>query len=315
MNLLSDKRVGVLLGGVSCEREISLKTGASVLKALKDAGYEAVAIDSGRDLFTRISREGVDVAFIALHGGCGEDGSVQGGLEVMGIPYTGSGVLASAIAMDKISAKKIFSINSIPTPAFSLASMAGGLDGLGFPIVVKPSAGGSTLGLSLVKDPSGLSEALETARGFGGAVLMEEYVTGREVSVSILDKRIFPVVEILKEGELYDYSAKYSSGGARFKVPADMEETLLKKVSDVALKSYAALGCRGAARVDIIVDNDGNPFVLEVNTSPGLTERSLLPMAAASAGLTYRDLVVEMLEGASLESSLYELDENETEGC
>ncbi len=296
------KRIGVLLGGVSSERKISLKTGASVLAALKGSGYSAVAIDAGKDLFSRITDEGVEAAFIALHGGVGEDGSVQGGLEVMGIPYTGSGVLASALAMDKIRAKEIFRLNSIPTPASSLCNTEEVLKNLNLPLVVKPSAGGSTLGLSIVKDASALPKAIELAGSFNEGILIEEYVSGREISVSVLDEEVFPVVEIFTAGELYDYKAKYTAGGASFKVPADMEPALTARVSDLALKSYTALGCRGAARVDILIGKGAEPFVLEVNTSPGLTERSLLPMAAEKAGLSYRDLVVRLLEGASLDS-------------
>ncbi len=304
-----DKKVGVLMGGVSSEREISLRTGASVLRALSDEGYDAVSIDAGTDLFTRLREEGVELAFIALHGGWGEDGSLQGGLEVMGIPYTGSGVLASAIAMDKIITKRVLLMNSIPTPAFSTSCSVEDVAGMRFPLVVKPSEGGSTLGLSLVGGPGEFRSAVDFARGFGGQVLVEEYIEGREVSVSIFDGSVFPVVEILIDGPLYDYEAKYSKGGARFSVPADLPETLNKEVSSIAKKAYEALGCRGAARVDIILDNENRPFVLEVNTSPGLTERSLLPMAAQEAGLSYRELVARMLEGASLEHG------HDKEGC
>jgi len=317
MSSLIGKRIGVLLGGVSSEREISLKTGASVLRTLKGAGYDAVAIDAGKDLFSRITDEGVEAAFIALHGGTGEDGSVQGGLEVMGIPYTGSGVLASALAMDKIRAKEIFRLNSIPTPAFSLGAAAEVLKKLNYPLVVKPSAGGSTLGLSIVKETQDLPEAIELAGSFNKGVLIEEYVAGREISVSVLDGEVFPVVEIFAVGGLYDYKAKYTAGGASFKVPADMDPALTAEVSSMALKSYTALGCRGAARVDILIGKGDNPFVLEVNTSPGLTERSLLPMAAEEAGLSYRDLVARMLEGASLDSRREDErpEKNEKQSC
>ncbi len=301
-----EKRIGVLMGGLSSERDISMRTGASVLSALLAEGYEAVGIDSGPDLFGRLVENGVEAAFIALHGGWGEDGSVQGGLEVMGIPYTGSGVLASAIAMDKVMTKKVLEMNSIPTPAYSATEAAGDLPEMGFPLVVKPRSGGSTLGLTLVRGPGGLEDAIDHALSFGGGVLVEEYMEGREVSVSMLGGRVFPVVEILTDGPLYDYEAKYSKGGARFAVPANLTEAIYKEVSSMARRAYGAIGCRGAARVDIIIDNEGRPFVLEVNTSPGLTERSLLPMAALEAGLSYRDLVVKILEGASLEHGHYE---------
>jgi len=299
---LEGGKVGVLMGGVSPEREISLRSGKAVLRALTEAGYDAAAIDAGEDLFARLRDEGVGAAFIVLHGGAGEDGSVQGGLEVMGIPYTGSGVLASALAMDKIAAKKILIHHSIPTPAFSADVTAEGVKGLKFPLVVKPSRGGSTLGLSLVEDVEALPLAVSEAREVGGAVLAEERIRGREVSVSILGGRVLPIVEIITDQGLYDYKAKYTPGGASFNVPAALGDGLRERINTIALETYNKLGCSGAARVDILIDEDNNPFVLEVNTSPGLTERSLLPMAAAEAGLTYRGLIVEMLEGASLKS-------------
>lgn len=306
MTSLRHKKIGVLMGGVSSEREVSLRSGTAVLNALGSAGYEAIGIDAGEDLFTRLRAGGVDTAFIALHGGLGENGSVQGGLEVMGLPYTGSGVLASAVCMDKIATKKLLVLNSLPTPAFSTEPTEEGVKGLGYPLVVKPSTGGSTLGLTIVEDAAGLSGAVSKASKFGDAVLVEQYITGREVSVSILGERVFPIVEIFAEGGIYDYKAKYTAGGAGLEVPAVLTRELRDAVSSLALSSYRELGCRGAARVDILIDCESNPFVLEVNTLPGLTERSLLPLAAAEAGLSYRDLIVEMLEGASLEKALHE---------
>ncbi|MFQ5479915.1 MAG: D-alanine--D-alanine ligase [Thermodesulfobacteriota bacterium] len=310
MSPLLGKRIAVLMGGESAEREISLRSGEAVLKALIEAGYDALAIDAGRDVFTRLEAEGAEAVFIVLHGGAGEDGSIQGGLEVMGLPYTGSGVMASALCMDKIAAKKLMLLNKIPTPAFSEVVTAEGVKGLKYPIIVKPSAGGSTLGLSLVTDEAGLEGARCKAARFGSAVLAEERVTGREVSISILDGRVFPIVEILTGGGLYDYEAKYTAGGASFTVPAKLPEKLCERLSSIALCSYRALGCSGAARVDILIDEESNPFVLEINTSPGLTSRSLLPMAAGEAGLSYTDLIVEILEGASLESAV-----DEKQGC
>ena len=306
MSSLRPGKIGVLMGGISPEREISLRSGDAVLRALLGAGYEAIAIDAGENLFTRLQAESVERVFIALHGGLGENGSVQGGLEVMGLPYTGSGVLASALCMDKIAAKKLLVFSSIATPAFSTDVTAKGLEGLKYPLIVKPSKGGSTLGLSVVEEAADLSRAVSEASKFGAAVLVEERITGREVSVSILEGRVLPIVEIFTEGRLYDYKAKYTEGKAGFEVPAVMTEDLRERVSSLALQSYSALGCRGAARVDILIDKNNEPFVLEVNTSPGLTERSLLPMAAASVGLSYTDLIVEILEGASLENAVDE---------
>ncbi len=303
MSAFIGKKIAVLMGGKSAEREISLRSGAVVLKALLEAGYNAMEIDAGKDVFTELRAAGVEAVFIALHGGDGENGSIQGGLEVMGLPYTGSGVLASALCMDKITAKKLLLLNGVPTPAFSAEVTPGGVKGLRYPLIVKPAAGGSTLGLTLVVDEAGLEEARLRAAKFGGAVLAEERITGREVSVSILNAAALPIVEIFTEGGLYDYEAKYTAGGAAFQVPAALTDDLRQRVTSIALKSYSTLGCRGGARVDILIDRENNPFVLEVNTCPGLTERSLLPMAASEAGLTYRDLIVEMLEGASTESA------------
>lgn len=291
------------MGGVSSERDISLKTGRSVLKALKESGYRAVGIDAEKDLCSKIKRRGVGAAFIALHGSLGEDGSVQGALEVMGVPYTGSGVLASAMAMDKVTAKKIFGYHGIPTPGFMVAEVKSGSPGLKLPLIVKPASGGSTIGVTVVRKRAALKGAVSKAKRFSRRVLIEEFIEGRELTVAIMDEEVFPVVEIIPKKGFYDFKAKYTSGMTEFRAPAPLKKTVEKKVKRAALGAYTALRCRGAARVDVVLDSAERPFVLEVNTVPGLTETSLFPMAAAAAGLDYRGLVETMLRGAALNKS------------
>ena len=287
------------MGGLSEEREISLKTGGAVLSCLVKSGYKAVGIDAGRDLAGRISGEGVEVAFVALHGRYGEDGCVQGLLEVMEIPYTGSGVMASAVAMDKAATKKVLSYHAVPTPAFRIVAPGGRVTGLKLPLIVKPVAQGSAIGVTVVRKRAGLDAAVNEACRYGPLAIVEEFIAGRELTVSILDSTVLPVIEIRPRAGFYDYRAKYTKGETEFIVPARLKKRVEKRVRAFAIDSYEALGCRGAARVDMVLDGEENPYVLEVNTVPGLTETSLFPKAAASAGLSYRGLVKRMLEGAS----------------
>lgn len=296
-----DKRIGVLMGGLSEEREISLKTGAAILKALGERGYRAAGIDAGRDLAGSLKRKKIEVAFIALHGRYGEDGCVQGLLEVMGIPYTGSGVQASSVAMDKVSAKKMLIFNSISTPAFAVIGDGMKTSSLRPPLVVKPACQGSAIGVSIVKKRTALDGAVKEAKRHGGAVLLERYIEGRELTVSILDGRVLPVIEIRPKEGFYDYTNKYTKGKTEFIVPAQLKAATRKKVEKEALGAYRALGCSGAARVDVMLDKKEVPYVLEVNTIPGMTELSLFPRAAASAGLDYPALVERMLLGAGLD--------------
>jgi D-alanine-D-alanine ligase len=292
-----EKKIGVLMGGISEEREISLKSGTAVTKALVDSRYKAVAIDCGRDIAGTIKEEAIEVAFIALHGRWGEDGSIQGLLEVMSIPYTGSGVLASALAMDKVSTKKVLAYHAIPIPPFR--EVRPGIKGLHMPVIVKPACQGSTIGVKLVNNELELEGAVEQAYEFGERIIAEKFVEGRELTVSILDERVLPVIEIISEG-IYDYKAKYMKGMADFKVPAELEKGLEKTVKEIALNAYTAIGCRGAARVDLILSSDERAYVLELNTIPGMSERSLFPMAAASVGMGFQALVEQMLLGARL---------------
>lgn len=301
------------MGGRSSEREISLKSGRAVLAALRASGVDAVAIDAASDITRAVKRHGVKKIFVALHGRWGEDGSVQGLLELLQIPYTGSGVLASALCMDKRATKIFLRQHGIATPCFEIITF----DGAGRAsksdllkkalkpdnmkkVVVKPLAEGSTLGLTIVKKKSALTSALKEARRYGKEVMVERYVEGREVTVGVIDGEALPIVEIEPNDGFYDYKAKYIKGNVNFTVPAPLGRALSAKVEKAALLSYSALGCRGAARVDIIIDKKGAPQVLEVNTIPGLTETSLLPMAARAGGMSYSKLVKEILKGARL---------------
>lgn len=296
--LFKQKTIGVLMGGESAERDISLKTGRAVLKALVELNYRVVGIDCRGDVAGKLSGEGVDVAFIALHGGPGEDGCIQGMLEVMGIAYTGSGVRASAVAMDKVTTKKLLRFHEIRTPGFSvLAADSSTATKLELPVIVKPSAQGSTLGIKLVQGWEDYDAAVAGAFEYGDTVMVEKFIIGRELTVSVLDHRVLPVIEIIPEG-IYDYRAKYTTGATEFKVPAVLGEEVEKAVKDSAYCAYTAIGCSGGARVDIVIDAGQNPYVLEVNTVPGLTELSLFPMAAASVGIGYAALVEQMLLGA-----------------
>lgn len=297
---LKKKKIGVLMGGTSEEREISLKTGRAVLGALLEKGYRAVAVDAGRDLAGKLGAGKIEVAFIALHGRFGEDGCVQGLLEVMGIPYTGSGVRASAMAMDKAVAKKLMEWHGVSTPR-SLVHDGKRAVTLRPPLVVKPACQGSAIGVSIVKSRSGLKKALELAGSFGGGVLVEKYIEGREITIGILDGAVLPTIEIRPRKGFYDYKAKYTKGMTDFLVPAPIAKAVDKRAAREALAAYRALGCRGAARVDLMLAKNGTPYVLEVNTVPGMTELSLLPRAAEAAGMDYPALVEEILKGAGLD--------------
>jgi len=289
------------MGGVSHEREISLKTGAAILKALQEGGYHAVGIDVSADIVKRLLEERIDAAFIALHGRWGEDGTVQGLLELLRVPYTGSGVLASALAMHKIKAKEIFLFQGIPTPEF-ITLQEGGLEEPPFPPpwVVKPASEGSTIGVGIVTDREGLEKAIRTAQGYDQQVLVEQFIEGKELTVGILKGEPLPVIEIAPRGGFYDYEAKYSPGMTEYLCPAPISEGKQKEVQGVSLRAYHALGCRGCARVDLRLSEGGEAFVIEVNTVPGMTETSLVPKAAAHVGISFPHLVEVILEEASL---------------
>ncbi|MBN1254458.1 MAG: D-alanine--D-alanine ligase [Deltaproteobacteria bacterium] len=289
------------MGGISHEREVSLKTGSAILKALQEREYQAVGIEVSSDIVQRLLDEQIDAAFIALHGRWGEDGTVQGLLELLRIPYTGSGVLASALAMHKIKAKEIFLYHDIPTPEF-ITPHEEELPNPPFPPpwVVKPASEGSTIGVDIVMENKGLKEAIRNARGYDQQVLVERFIEGKELTVGILAEKPLPVIEIVPHVGFYDYQAKYTAGQTEYLCPARISAQKKDEVQSVCLKAYHALGCSGCARVDLRLSEEEKPFVIEVNTVPGMTETSLVPKAAAHIGITFPQLVATILEEASL---------------
>ena len=306
---LKSKRVGVLFGGLSQEREISLLTGAAVMKALQGLGLDVVAVDVQKDIAARLVSEKIDLAFIALHGRYGEDGSIQGLLESMFIPYTGSGVLASAAGMEKVFAKEIFAAHGIPTPPYrafrSSVDALAAKDSLpfAFPVVVKPSREGSSVGVHVVKTQDGYQAAVTDAAKYAGRVLVEQFIAGREVQCAVLDDEALGVIEVIAAREFYDYEAKYKQGsGTRYVFPAELPEDVYQKVMEACLGAHRALGCSGATRSDMIATADGSVYLLEVNTLPGMTETSLLPKIAHGRGIEFAALCERLLQGASLKA-------------
>ncbi len=312
---LSDMKIGVLMGGISSERQVSLKTGSAVLDALISRGLVAVGIDVGRDLVQQLAAHNIDIAFIAMHGKWGEDGVIQGVLEFLDIPYTGSGVLGSALALDKIMSKRILIYHGIPTPRFAVMEKKGycnpawattrfpGIEladphRLGYPRVVKPACEGSTVGASIVQEATTFDDALSEAFRYGDRVLIEEYIAGREATVGVIDGRSLPVVEIVPKSGFYDYQAKYDADDTEYIVPADFTDEATALMQRYALATCQALRAKGAVRVDFRVSSDNEPYVLELNTIPGMTDHSLLPKAAAKAGISFDELCIKLLESA-----------------
>lgn len=299
--------VGVLMGGSSAERDVSLRTGAAIVAALRRLGRRAVEIDAGPDLPGQLARKKVGVAFIALHGRGGEDGSVQGLLECLAIPYTGSGVLASALAMDKKHSKWVFRAHGLPTPEFEV--LVDGVRGpwplerLVPPVVVKPICEGSSVGISVVRTRKDLSQALKTAFHYDPEALVESYIPGRDLTVGVLGDLALSVVEMLPRGGFYGYGPKYNDGETEYLVPAPLTTRQTARTQELALAAHRALGCRGASRVDFRLDERGRPQLIEVNTIPGMTATSLLPKSAAAAGIGFDDLVARILAAARLDVS------------
>jgi len=303
--MLTNKKIGVLMGGKSEEREVSLRSGNAIYTALKDLGYDVVAIDADSDLCQTLQREKIEITFIALHGGHGENGAVQGMLEVLGIPYTGSGVLASALAMDKEASKKIFLYHKIPVPPFlvlnreqSARSMDSSHVGFPMPWVVKPATEGSSIGVSIVKKEGQIRPAVEKAFSLSNRAIIEKYIEGKEVHIGMLNNRVLGGVEVRPSLEFYSYEAKYHAGLTEYILPPEIDSETYERAKETALSAHIALGCRGATRVDLRIDEEGNPHVLEVNTIPGMTETSLLPKIARLAGLDFSALIEDILRGA-----------------
>jgi len=309
------EKIAVLMGGRSLERDVSLKSGHRVYEALRDKGYEVSKLDVDENLVVNLKQNPVDLVYIALHGKYGEDGTVQQLLEIMGIPYTGPGVYASAVGFDKALAKEIFRRKKVPTPEFFTLSAgsfremgaAGALEDvvskLGLPIAVKPACQGSALGIKIAHSKEELPGALIGALSYDDKVILEKYIKGTEVSVSVIGNdnlEALPVIEVSTQKEFFDFESMYTMGQTEYFIPARLPEGLIKKVQEIAIRVHTVLNCRDVSRIDIMVDEDGAPYVLELNTSPGMTETSLLPMAAAARGIEFAELV-EMLVGFALE--------------
>ncbi len=305
-------RVGVVMGGTSSERDVSLRSGQAVAEALESRGYEVIRIDlrGGLEGIEALSLADIDVAFLALHGKQGEDGCVQGVLEMLGIPYTGSGVLTSALAMDKLKSKELFRLHNVPTPPYYVVDRAASdqlLDlhgSFGYPVVVKPRREGSSVGVAKVDDALGLTRAVESALIFDDSVLVERFIEGAEIAVAVLDGRVLGAIEIEPAGDMYDVVAKYSSSTTQYHLPARIDATRLIGIMNLAERAAEALDVRGAARVDLLVTPGMNEYVLEANTLPGMTETSLLPKIAAAAGYDFGALCEAILKTARLDSGL-----------
>lgn len=301
---MKNKRIGILMGGMSSEKEISLKTGEAVFEALKSRGHDVVKIFVDRDIDQVLRQTPIDVAFLALHGTYGEDGCIQGLLELMGIPYTGAGVLASALAMDKLKSKEMFRLHNVPTPPYyavdgadvdKLESIHGSF---GFPAFVKPRRDGSSVGAGRANNLAELVERVEDAAQFDSSVLVERFVAGREVAVAVLDGRALGAIEIVPRGSFYDYKSKYQKGQSDYYFPARLSPTRYKGVLNIAERASRCLGADAYSRVDVLVTEGENEYVLEVNTLPGMTATSLVPKIAAGAGYSFPDLCETILSRA-----------------
>jgi D-alanine-D-alanine ligase len=295
-------KVAVLLGGKSAEREVSLKSGAMVLKALRSRGVNALPFDPGERGLDALIDERFDRAFIALHGRFGEDGTIQGILEWLGIPYTGSGVLASALAMDKLRTKRLWAAEKLPTPGYEVLGEQSNFRitarRLGVPLMVKPASEGSSIGMSKVRAAAKLEEAYALAAKYDRAVIAEQFIDGIELTGAILGDRALPLIKLETPRDFYDYEAKYLANDTRYIVPCGLPAKKERELQELCLAAFRALGCSGWGRVDLMLNRRGRPFLLEVNTSPGMTDHSLVPMAARAVGISYEDLCVKILEGA-----------------
>jgi D-alanine-D-alanine ligase len=295
-------KVAVLFGGRSAEREVSLKSGAAVLAALQRSGVDAHAFDPAQRELSDLKKEKFDRVFIALHGRFGEDGTVQGALELMGIPYTGSGVMASAIAMDKWRTKLIWQATGLPMPEYEALSAPSDwnalADHLDLPMFVKPANEGSSVGISKVKTVEELPAAYAEAAKHDKVVIAESYVSGGEYTVTILNGRALPVIKIEPANEFYDYEAKYLRDDTRYLCPCGLSAEQESEMQRLAQEAFSVIGCQGWGRVDFLRGEDGKPYLLEINTSPGMTDHSLVPMAAKHAGINFEQLVLEILGAA-----------------
>lgn len=308
MGTWSGKKVAVLHGGRSTERDVSLRTGAACADALRARGYDVTLVDVDLDVASRLREARAAVAFVALHGRWGEDGSIQGLLESMGIPYTGSGVLASALGMDKVFSKMLFREHGLKVieyrvfPRDQAERITVGDLPFGLPAVVKPSGEGSSVGVHIVRDARALQEACRDAVRYKGELIVERYVKGAEVNVAVLDGAALGAIEIVPSREFYDYTAKYTPGATQYFYPARLPEEHTRRTCQAAEQAHQVLGCAGVTRADFIVTADGIPYILEVNTLPGMTATSLVPKIAAGNGISFPALCERLLEGAALKA-------------
>ena len=295
-------KVAVLLGGKSAEREVSLKSGSMVLAALRRRGVDAHAFDPAECGLDALIEERFERAFIVLHGRFGEDGTMQGILDWLGIPYTGSGVLGSALAMDKVRAKLLWQASGLPTPPYEVLGAGGDFGAvaarLGLPLMVKPVSEGSSIGMSKVRAAAALDQAYALAVNYDRSVIAEKFIEGAELTAGIVGEEPLPLIRLETPRDFYDYEAKYVAGDTRYLIPCGLQPAKERELQELCVQAFRALGCRGWGRVDLMLDRVEEPFLLEVNTAPGMTDHSLVPMAARAAGLGYEDLCVRILEGA-----------------
>ena len=313
MNRVGPRRVGVIMGGSSGEREVSLRSGNAVAAALESRGHQVVRVELTSEASmtaAAIQSAGIDVAFLALHGRHGEDGCVQGLLELLGVPYTGSSVLSSALAMDKLKAKELFRLHNVPTPPYYMVTAEDDLGDLetthgsfGFPVIVKPRGEGSSLGVRKADNIAELAQSIELALELDEVAIVERFIDGIEINVGILHGRPLGAIEIVPKSGIYDYEAKYTPGMTEYFMPARISATRYRGVLNLADRAARALGCTGPCRVDLLVTRGENEYVLEVNTLPGMTETSLLPKIASAAGYDFGMLCESILEGARLHAS------------
>ncbi len=292
--------VALVIGGESGEREVSLRGGAAIAQALERLGIRFSIVDGPRRLLEQVAAGHYDRVFNLLHGRGGEDGTLQGALKVYGVPVTGSDVLASALSMDKLQSKRVFTACGLPTPAWAVAhhssDAAAVLGVLSAPLFVKPAREGSSLGMSRVTEPDQLVAAIDKALAYDPTVLVEQMIEGREYTAAILGERVLPLIRLETEREFYDYEAKYESGDTRYRCPSDLDEKSEARLAGLCLEAFQVLGTSGWGRVDLMLDNDDQAWLLEVNTTPGMTDQSLMPMAARAAGIEFEELVWRILE-------------------
>ena len=304
---MKSKRIGVLMGGLSAERSVSMESGEAVYEALASRGHDVTRILVDRDIDQTLRESSIEVAFNALHGTYGEDGCIQGLLEMLRIPYTGSGVLASALAMDKLKAKELFRLHNVPTPPYydlgraDLENLERLHGSFGFPAFVKPRRAGSSVGAGRANNLHELESRVRSALRFDRRVLVERHIVGREIAVGVLDGKALGAIEIVPRGKFYDYDSKYSSGQSDYHFPARLSPTRYKGVLNLAEQAHKSIGATGATRIDMLVTEGQNEFVLEVNTLPGMTPTSLLPKIAAGSGYDFADLCEAILNRADLD--------------